>query len=45
MECMSGGELFDRIVQKEFYSEREAMTAFLGLLPGCRVLPLAWSSS
>lgn len=28
MECMSGGELFDRIVEKEFYSEREAMTAF-----------------
>ncbi len=28
MECMSGGELFDRIVEKEFYSEREARTAF-----------------
>jgi calcium/calmodulin-dependent protein kinase I len=28
MECMSGGELFDRIVEKESYSELEARTAF-----------------
>ena len=24
MECMTGGELFDRIVEKESYTEREA---------------------
>lgn len=24
MEIMTGGELFDRIVEKEFYSEKEA---------------------
>lgn len=24
MELMTGGELFDRIVEKEFYSEKEA---------------------
>lgn len=28
MECMSGGELFDRIVEKDHYSEIEAKEAF-----------------
>jgi len=28
MECMKGGELFDRIVRKELYSEYEAKEAF-----------------
>eukprot|EP00607_Mallomonas_marina_P007177 CAMPEP_0182416346 /NCGR_PEP_ID=MMETSP1167-20130531/614_1 /TAXON_ID=2988 /ORGANISM="Mallomonas Sp, Strain CCMP3275" /LENGTH=286 /DNA_ID=CAMNT_0024589019 /DNA_START=485 /DNA_END=1345 /DNA_ORIENTATION=+ len=32
MEVMYGGELFDRIVQKEFYSEMEAKKAFRQIL-------------
>ena len=32
MECMAGGELFDRIVSKEHYSESEAKIAVTQLL-------------
>ena len=32
MECMSGGELFDRIINKEFFSEAEARQAALQIL-------------
>ena len=32
MEVMYGGELFDRIVQKQFYSEMEAKRAFKQML-------------
>lgn len=36
MECMSGGELFDRVVEKEFYSELEAREAFWQMLEAIR---------
>eukprot|EP00697_Spironema_sp_BW2_P005745 gnl/Spiro4/18005_TR9609_c0_g1_i1.p1 gnl/Spiro4/18005_TR9609_c0_g1~~gnl/Spiro4/18005_TR9609_c0_g1_i1.p1 ORF type:complete len:392 (+),score=113.21 gnl/Spiro4/18005_TR9609_c0_g1_i1:109-1284(+) len=32
MELMEGGELFDRIIEKEFYSEREASFLIKGVL-------------
>jgi calcium/calmodulin-dependent protein kinase I len=32
MECMSGGELFDRIVRKNVFSEQEAKVAFLQVM-------------
>lgn len=34
MECMIGGELFDRIVRKSFYSEQEAKVALLHIVNG-----------
>jgi calcium/calmodulin-dependent protein kinase I len=34
MECMIGGELFDRIVKKSFYSEQEAKAALIHIVTG-----------
>jgi len=36
MEYMAGGELFDRIVQKEAYSEAEAMRTIIPIVDAVR---------
>lgn len=36
LECMTGGELFDRIVEKESYSEREAADTILPIVDSIR---------
>lgn len=36
LECMTGGELFDRIVEKESYSEREAADTIIPIVDAIR---------